>query len=48
MYVLNRNLTIKEIKSKIGWYNYFKTQNKFGISVRPENYYFGIFTKRIK
>ena len=47
MNILNKNLTIKEIKSKIGWYNYFKTQSKFGIKVRPEAYYFGIFSRKL-
>jgi hypothetical protein len=46
MNILNRNQTIKKIKNKKWWYNYFKTR-KFGISVRPENYYFGIFSKKL-
>jgi hypothetical protein len=47
MNILNKNRTIKKIKNKIWWYNYFKTQSKFGISVRPEAYYFGIFSKKL-
>lgn len=46
MNILNRNQTIKEIKSKKWWYNRFKNESKFGWYPRPETFYFGIFSRR--
>lgn len=45
MNILNRNLTIKKIKSKQRLYIVLKTSFKT-IILRPEMYYFGVFSRK--
>lgn len=45
MNILNRNRTIKKIKSKQRFYIVLKTSFKT-IILRPEMYYFGVFSRK--